>query len=127
MKTVLEGLIGNQTIAKLTISGHGGDDEPPPTLLGESLCRVLAKVLRKSTSIKELALVDEAIDWDEGLVLICDGLRKNQSIKSLDLLDGYFFRTMFVQNITGSPLQCALNFARRLEIMRRFVSRFAVE
>ena len=91
MKTVLEGLIGNQTIAKLTISGHGGDDEPPPTLLGESLCRVLAKVLRKSTSIKELALVDEAIDWDEGLDLICDGLRKNQSIKSLDLLDGYFF------------------------------------
>ena len=85
--TVLEGLVGNHVIKKLTISGQDGCDAPPPEIIGKSISRALAKVLPK-TSIEELVLVDEAIDWEEGLDLICAGLRKNRTIKTLDLVNG---------------------------------------
>lgn len=78
--TVLGGLIGNHVVKKLIITGHCGDDEPPPEILGKSISRALAKVLPK-TSIKELVLVDEAIDWEQGLGLICVGFARTRQSK----------------------------------------------
>ena len=90
MEIVLEGLVGTNNITKLTIVGHDGCDEPPAAALDQRLSRTLAEILRQSSSIEELTLVDESIGWEKGLDPICDGLRKNKSIKTLDLVDGHF-------------------------------------
>lgn len=91
MRIVLESLMNNNRIRCLTISGYDDYMEAPLALIGRTLSRVLADVLRTTSSIERLVLIKDAIEWDRvSLLNLCDGLRVNKSIKILDLADTRF-------------------------------------
>ena len=91
IRMVLRGIMQSATIKKLTITGHDTDAilnfEASEGVLGRNLTKILSELLAKSTTIEELVLESNPIYWDESLSILCDGLRKNRSVKNMSLLD----------------------------------------
>ena len=103
IRIVLEGLMNNSNIKKLTITGHYASDineyNAPAGILGRKLSSVLADFIIKSTSIQELVLEYNPIYWDRCLSILCNALSNNQSIKRLSLLDNLFLNSNEIKEL----------------------------
>lgn len=111
LNIVLRGLQENNgtKIETLTISGYYLEEifegEGTNAILGLDGIRILADILRKNTSIRELRLVSNACAWTRKCcAVLCSGLRANKSIKMLDFLDN---RWLNIKKMTGICLAVA--------------------
>lgn len=100
---VLEGLMDNISIKKLTITGHYASDiyenYAPTGILGRKVTSILAEFIIKSTSIQELVLEYNPIYWDRCLLILCNALSNNQSIKILSLLGNLFLNVNEIKEL----------------------------
>ena len=97
MHTVLRGLrrnANNTRVRKLRIEGHFMDDimgqDAPSAFLLRNEMRVLSELLSENSSIEELELVYNAVEWESCCPILCDALTRNSTIKILNVLDNHF-------------------------------------
>ena len=103
IRIVLEGLMNNNKIKKLTIMGHVDyeiyEANAPMGILGRKLSSILAEFIIKSTSLQELVLERNPIYWDRCLLILCNALSNNKSIKRLSLLDNLFLNANEIKEL----------------------------